>query len=100
MLLAVSVLTTLTTQAIKAVKGTLTAPNLTAAITSCILSIAISAGHIVYREIPITPQIIIEVIALVYFSFLGATVGYDKVMQAIKQIVKGKVDNLAMDGDK
>ena len=100
MLLTVSVLTTLTTQAIKKVTSRDIPPNVLAAVTSCVLSVSISAGYIIYNEIQLTPQVIIEIIALTYLGFLCSTVGYDKVIQSIRQIVAIKEDNLAMNGDK
>ena len=42
--------------------------------------------YIVWNSIPVTPQVIVTVIALVFLSFLVATVGYDKVKQLLKQI--------------
>jgi hypothetical protein len=87
-LLAVSILTTLTVQAIKAVLGERKySANVLAAITSVVLSLAISIGYLIYTGMKFTPQIGVVIVALMYLSFLAATVGYDKVVQAIKQIV-------------
>lgn len=39
--------------------------------------------YIIYNSIPITPQVVVIVIALAFLSFLCATVGYDKVVKVL-----------------
>ena len=88
-LLAVSVLTQLTTQAVKILMdktATNYAANIIAAVVSVILAVVLTAGYAVYSGTPVDAKYIITGIALAYLSFLSATVGYDKVMQALKQI--------------
>ncbi len=88
-LLAVSVLTQLTTQAIKILMdktATNYAANIIAAVVAVVMSVAMAAGYAVFEGVPIDARYIITGIALAYLSFLSATVGYDKVMQALKQI--------------
>lgn len=88
-LLAVSVLTQLTTQAIKILMdktATNYAANIIAAVVAVVMSVALAAGYAVFGSILIDARYIITGIALAYLSFLSATVGYDKVMQALKQI--------------
>lgn len=83
----ISGLTSLTVEAIKKILGDRKySSNLLAAIVAVILTVAISTGYLIYCAIPLTPQIIIIIIALVFLSFLAATVGYDKVVQLFKQI--------------
>ena len=83
----ISGLTSLTVEAIKKILGDRKySSNLLAAIVAVILTVAISAGYLVYCAISLTPQIIVIIIALVFLSFLAATVGYDKVVQLFKQI--------------
>jgi hypothetical protein len=88
-LFIVSVLTTLTVQGIKRVLDTQSvnySSNILAVIVSVALSALLSVGYVIYTNTYFTSQIIIETVVLMYFSFLVATNGYDKVVQAIKQI--------------
>lgn len=88
-LLAVSILTNLTVEGIKKIldkKSANYSLNVMAAITSVILSVALSAGYLIWTETAINARIAVELIALAYLSFLVSTNGYDKVIQAVKQI--------------
>lgn len=88
-LLVVSILTNLTVQGIKNFmdkKSEDYSANVLAAVTSVILSVALSAGYLIWTETVLNAKIAVELIALMYLSFLVATNGYDKVVQAIKQI--------------
>lgn len=88
-LLAISVLTNLTVEGIKKFldkKSANYSSNVMAAITSVVISIAVSAGYLIWTETALNARIAVELIALAYLSFLVATNGYDKVIQAIKQI--------------
>lgn len=92
-LLLISVLTNLTVEGLKKIfdkKDANYSTNVMAAITSVIISIAISAGYLIYTETMLNARIAVELIALAYLSFLVSTNGYDKVIQAIKQIKSGK----------
>lgn len=92
-LLAVSILTNLTVEGIKSFlnkKDTNYSSNVMAAVTAVVISAALSAGYMIYTETMINAKIAVEMIALMYLSFLVATNGYDKVMQGIKQIQSGK----------
>lgn len=60
--------------------------NVMAAVTAVVISVALSAGYLIYTETMLNAKIGVELIALAYLSFLVATNGYDKVIQAIKQI--------------
>lgn len=82
----ISILTSLTVEAIKKLLGDRKySSNLLAAIVAVIITIAVSIGYIIYFSLAVTPQIIVVIIAMVFLSFLAATVGYDKVIQMIKQ---------------
>lgn len=82
----ISILTSLTVEAIKKLLGDRKySSNLLAAIVAVIITIAVSVGYIIYFSLAVTPQIIVVIIAMVFLSFLAATVGYDKVIQMIKQ---------------
>ena len=88
-LLIISVLTNLTVQGIKTLLDNQSvnySANVMAAIVSVVISIAISIGYMVWTETTLNAKIAVELIALMYLSFLVATNGYDKVIQAIKQI--------------
>ena len=83
----ISGLTSLTVEAIKKILGDRKySSNLLAAIVAVILTVAVSAGYLVYFSISLTPQIVVIIIALVFLAFLASTVGYDKVVQLFKQI--------------
>lgn len=88
-LLAISFLTNLTVEGIKKIfdkKSSNYSANVMAAVTSVVLSIAISSGYLIWTETALNARIAVELIALAYLSFLVSTNGYDKVIQAIKQI--------------
>lgn len=88
-LLVVSILTNLTVEGIKKIADKRAAnysANMLAAVTSVVLSAALSVGYLVWTETAFNVKIAVELIALMYLSFLVATNGYDKVIQAIKQI--------------
>lgn len=88
-LFAISVLTNLTVQGIKALadkKSANYSANVLAATTSVVVSVVVSAGYLIWTETALNAKIAVELIALAYLSFLVATNGYDKVIQAIKQI--------------
>ncbi len=88
-LLAVSVLTQLTTQAIKILMDKTAvnyAANIIAAVVSVVLAVVLAVGYAIYTEVPVDARYILIGVALAYLSFLSSTVGYDKVMQALKQI--------------
>ena len=88
-LFAVSLLTNLTVEGIKKLldkKSVDYSSNVMAAVTAVVISVALSAGYLIYTETMLNAKIGVELIALAYLSFLVATNGYDKVIQAIKQI--------------
>lgn len=82
----VSILTTLTVEAIKKLRKKATKnPNLLAAIVATTLSICVAVFYILYFEIPVTIQIVLIVIAFAFFSWLVSMAGFDKVKQLIQQ---------------
>lgn len=85
----ISVLTSLTVEALKKLLGDRKySSNLLAVIVAVILTLAISIGYLVYTETAVTAQIIVTIIALTFLSFLSATVGFDKIKQMIEQIMR------------
>ncbi len=89
MLLACSTLTSLTVEAIKKMftDGEARKANLIAAIVAIVLAIIIGLGYAFIFTVAITAQYITLVVALCFLSWLCAMVGYDKVVQAIHQII-------------
>ena len=84
-LFAVSLLTNLTVEGIKKLldkKSVDYSSNVMAAVTAVVISVALSAGYLIYTETMLNAKIGVELIALAYLSFLVATNGYDKVIQA------------------
>ncbi len=91
-LVAISLFTSLTTEGIKKLLDEAHikyASNLLVSIVAVVLTIAASVGYIIYTGEVVTGKIIVEIIAMVFLSFLTATCGYDKVLQAIAQIKRG-----------
>jgi len=85
----ISALTTLTVEGLKKLIGEkIRSYNLLAVIVAVVLTIALSAGYLIYTATAITPQIIIEVLALVFLAFLSATTSFDKVKQLIEQLMR------------
>lgn len=88
-LLVVSVLTSLTVQGIKKVleeSKIQYSANVLAIVISAVLSMCVSGGYLIYEDKALTPKIFVEIIALIYLSFLSATVSFDKVKQALLQL--------------
>lgn len=88
-LLTVSLLTNLTVEAIKKLlDGTNRkySSNLLAAIMSIVITIGVSAVYIIMNDITLSCKIVVEVVVIIYLSFLTSTVGYDKVIQMINQL--------------
>lgn len=86
---AVSVLNTLTVEAAKKLlekTGVTFHGTILAAITAVILSLATSILYVVYTACPVTAQLIVKIIIIVYMSFLCSTVTFDKVKEALNSI--------------
>ena len=92
-LLAVSLLTNLTVEGIKKLLDGTNAKyssNILAAILSTILSGAVCAIYLIMNDIGFSMKIGVEIVVLMYLGFLVSTVGYDKVIQTIKQLQSNK----------
>ena len=88
MLLIVSTLTGLATEAIKIwleERNKTYYANALAGYVAVAISVLAGAGYIIMTEIAFNLQIAIILIALIFLSWLSAMVGYDKVIQAISQ---------------
>ena len=97
-LLAVSLLTNLTVEGVKKLldeNKKSYSSNVLAAIFSMILSVGVCLVYLVMYDISFSIKIGIEIMVLMYLGFLVSTVGYDKVLQMLKQIqtVKGETKN-------
>lgn len=88
-LIAVSLLTNLTVEGIKRLlderKKTYSS-NVLAVITSIVIAAAISGGYMIMCNITFTVKIAVQIVILMYLSFLASTVGYDKIIQTLHQI--------------
>ena len=81
--------TSLTTQAVKKVldeKAIKYSSNILAGIVSIVLSLSASTGYLIMKDIAFNPKVAVMSLSFVALNWLCATVGYDKVIQAIKQI--------------
>lgn len=94
-LLLVSMMTNLTVEGIKKLLNGTTikySSNVLAAVVSVVISCAVCVVYLVMSDIAFTLKIGVEIVVLMYLGFLVATVGYDKVIQMIKQIQTVKED--------
>ena len=88
-LFVVSVATNLTVEGLKKILDMTPikySSNVLAAIVSMLLACASCLAYLVMRDISFTTKIAVEMLILMYLSFLVSTVGYDKVIQMVKQI--------------
>lgn len=88
-LLIVSVLTNLTVEGIKKLLDGTTvkySSNVLAAVFSVIIACAVCVIYIIMNDIVLSLKVGVEIVILTYLGFLTSTVGYDKVVQMIKQI--------------
>lgn len=94
-LLAVSLLTNLTVEGIKKLLNESNAKyssNVLAAIFSTILSGAVCAIYLIMNDVVFSVKIGVEIAVIMYLGFLISTVGYDKVVQMLKQLKDTKQD--------
>lgn len=94
-LLIVSLVTNLTVEGVKKLlEGTKVkySSNVLAAILSVFVACAICVIYLIMTDTVFTLKIGVEVVVLMYLGFLVSTVGYDKVVQMIKQIQVVKED--------
>ena len=92
-LLIVSLLTNLTVEGIKKLLDSANktySSNILAAVLSMIIAIAVCVIYLIMNDVTFSLKIGVEVIILMYLGFLVSTVGYDKVIQTIKQIQTSK----------
>lgn len=88
-LLIVSLATNLTVEGIKKLldeTGKKYSSNLLAVIVALVIACAVSVGYLILNGIPFDLVFAVQVVVLIYLSFLLSTVGYDKVIQMLTQI--------------
>ena len=96
-----SVLNILLTQAIKTTyrnAGKQAPPNVIAFIDAIVCGGGVTAVFYVLMGISWTVNNIIMLVCLIFFNWLGATLGYDKVIQTLEQI--GKISSTITTDDK
>ena len=92
-LLVVSLLTNLTVEGIKKLlegSNKTYSSNILAAILSTVIAGAVCVIYLIMNDVAFSLKIGVEVVILMYLGFLVSTVGYDKVIQTIKQIQTSK----------
>lgn len=88
-ILLVALATNLTVEGLKKLldeTGIKYSSNLLAVIVSVIIAIGFSAIYLVMNDIAFTSKIAVQIVVLIYLSFLVSTVGYDKVLQMLEQL--------------
>lgn len=94
-ILAVALVTNLTVEGLKKLLDETTikySSNVLAAIMSVVIALAISVMYMIMQDVVFTPKIGVQIVAIMYLSFLASTVGYDKVIQMIEQLEGTKQD--------
>ena len=92
-LLIVSLLTNLTVEGIKKLLDSTNktySSNILAAVLSTVIAGAVCVIYLIMNDVVFSLKIGVEVVILMYLGFLVSTVGYDKVVQTIKQIQTSK----------
>lgn len=92
-LFIVSVITNLSVEGIKKLldgSNVKYSSNILAAILSVVIACMVSVVHLIMTDTAFTTKIGVEIAILMYLSFLVSTVGYDKVVQTLKQIKSAK----------
>lgn len=88
-LLVVSLLTNFTVEGVKKLlneSGKSYSSNVLAAILSIVLSGGVCVVYLIMNDVSFSLKIGVEIAVLMYLGFLVSTVGYDKVLQMLKQI--------------
>ena len=88
-LLIVSVITNLTVEGIKKLLDRTKvkySSNVLAAVLPVLIACAVSVIYLIMTDTIFTMKIGVEIVVLMYLGFLISTVGYDKVIQMLKQI--------------
>ena len=88
LLLVCSAMTALVTEAIKMMipQSKEYSKNILAGVVSIVVSVLISIGYIILTHTAVTKEVLVYIVALVVLSWLCSMLGYDKVVQTIRQI--------------
>ena len=89
--MAVSSSTNLVTEAVKKVLDICKVKyhsDILAGIVSAVLSVGVSVGYALINGISFTAPTIVCIVALMFMSWLGSMLGYDKIIKHIKSIKK------------
>lgn len=90
LLLGVSVLVSLTVEALKKILNDRVSSNLIVGIVSVVISTVVGIFYYMLTDMVFDPKLIVYLVALIFISWLCAMLGYDKVVQTLKQIKGGK----------
>lgn len=60
--------------------------NLLAVVVAVVIAGLVSAGYLILNDIAFSLKVGVQIIVLMYLSFLVSTVGYDKIIQMIEQL--------------
>jgi len=60
--------------------------NLLAVVVAVVIAGLVSAGYLILNDITFSLKVGVQIIVLMYLSFLVSTVGYDKIVQMIEQL--------------
>ena len=94
-LLITSTITSLTTEGVKKILNEHNkkySANTLVGIIAVIISVVISAGYILITKVEFDAEIIAYAIGLIFFSWLSAMLGYDKVIETIGQFRRKNTD--------
>lgn len=94
-LFIVSITTNLTVEGVKKILNSTSikySSNILAAISSVVIAFVVCIIYLIMNDIIFSLKIGVEIFILMYLGFLSSTVGYDKVIQTIKQIHNIKED--------
>ena len=95
-LIGLTICATMSSLVTEAVKKTFTSVDkklgstLLAAVCSVIVAAAVCILYILFTGVQFTAQVIAAIVVFVILSWIGSTVGYDKVRQAIESFGKKK----------
>ena len=90
LLLIVSVLTSLTVEAIKKLTSKKLLPiNALTAIVSLVISFIVGIFYIILMNVTFSASVVVYLISLIFLSWLCAMLGYDKVIQTLSQFKGG-----------
>ena len=86
-----AIITSLLTQAIKvwcANAGKDCAPNFVALINAVVVGLIMGVIVFVFLALPVTIGNVLSVIALIFIIWIGSMIGFDKVVQSLKQLAE------------